>query len=300
MAKCKKCKGNNAKKLSVIVKQGTSEMDISRQVLFGGRVQSTTKTADDARYKPKSSDTASSVQMGGGCLAIILVPALILAFIFPGIDIESIGGIIFMLFLMLVTGILYAIYNPFNAASNREQEASAKERDEYERSWMCLDCGHKWTDAPSKSIATQKTRLTSQTKKTKISAKKSKKPIKTSKDGELLINSSREVIDYDTDGEDGYPSDEKDVVFRYINCVDIVNKSHVSKGDINTFFIQLGKEYIEYYETYQNIYPKEEIINILQWSLDQLGAIYSTNSTKVTGEKRKQKIQEIINKIQKN
>ena len=45
-------------------------------------------------------------------------------------------------------------------------------------------------------------------------------------------------------------------------------------------------------------YPKEEIINILQWSLDNLDAIYSTNSAKPTGEKRKQKIQEILSKIQ--
>ena len=298
MAKCKKCKGNNAKKLSVINKEGTSEIDISKQVLFGGRVQSQTDLAKAASYKPKSSQAVNTAQMGVGCLTIILVPALILAFIFPNIDVESIGGTIFMLFLMLVTGILYAIYNPFNKAANREQEAWNKESDKYKRTWMCLDCGHKWTDPLPKAIASNKTRPANQTKNTKKTARQKKKPIKVSKDGELLIDSSREIIDYDTDGEDGYHSDEKDVVFRYINCIDIINKSHVSKGDVNTFFIQLGNEYIEYYETYKDIYPKEEIINILQWSLDQLDAIYSTNSAKPTGEKRKQKIQEILSKIQ--
>lgn len=298
MAKCKKCKGNNAKKLSVISKEGTSEIDISKKVLFGGRIQSQTDLAKDASYKPKSSQAISTVQTGVGCLTVIVVPALILGFLFPNIDIDSIGGTIFMLFLMLITLLLYAIYNPFNKAANREQEAWKKESDKYERTWMCLDCGHTWTDPLPKAITSNKTRPANQTKNTKKTARQKKKPIKVSKDGELLIDSSREIIDYDTWGEDGYHSDEKDVVFRYINCIDIINKSHVSKGDVNTFFIQLGNEYIEYYETYKDIYPKEEIINILQWSLDNLDAIYSTNSAKPTGEKRKQKIQEILSKIQ--
>ena len=94
MAKCKKCKGNNAKKLSVISKEGTSEIDISKKVLFGGRIQSQTDLAKDASYKPKSSQAISTVQTGVGCLTVIVVPALILGFLFPNIDV-SISGLFF-------------------------------------------------------------------------------------------------------------------------------------------------------------------------------------------------------------
>ena len=297
MAKCKKCKGNNAKKLSVIEKEGTSEVDISRVVLFGGRVQSRTDAAKEAGYKPRESSLASTAQFGFGCLTIILVPALILAFIFPGVDIDSVGGTIFMIFLMLVTLLLYAIYNPFNNASNREMEKWDKERDKWERTWMCLDCGHKWTDPQTKSIKTQKTRSSTKSSVTKKQSASPKKSIKAAKDGELLIDSGREIIDYDTDGDDGYHSDELDFIFRYINCVDIINKSHISKGDIGTFFILMGEGYIKFYEIYKEDYPKKDIIGIMQWALDKLDSIYSTASSKATGEKRRQKIQTIIDRI---
>ena len=297
MAKCKKCNGNNAKKLSVIEKQGTSEVDISRVVLFGGRVQSQTDAAKDAAYKPSESHMASTAQFGFGCLTIIVVPAFILGFLFPGVDIDSIGGTILLIFLMLVTLILYAMYNPFNNASNREMERWAKEKDKWERTWMCLDCGHRWTDPQTKSRVAPKTE--SSTKK--ISKKKNtaspRKSIKSTKDGELKIDSGREIIDYDTDGDDGYHSDELDFIFRHLNCLDIIDKSHVSKGDIGTFFIPMGEGYIKFYELYKEDYPPKDILGIMQWALDKLDSIYSAASSKATGEKRRQKIQTIIDKL---
>ena len=114
----------------------------------------------------------------------------------------------------------------------------------------------------------------------------------------ITISSKREIVKVNTDGPYGYHSKEKDVAFRYRNCMDIIQKNHVSKGDITDFFIYFGKGYLQFKDSYPNI-TKEEAITILKWPIPLLNKIYKTEKEKATSLKKKEQIQDLIKKIHK-
>ncbi len=115
----------------------------------------------------------------------------------------------------------------------------------------------------------------------------------------ITIGSGRKIVKVNTDGPDGYHSKEKDVTFRYRNCMDIIQKNHLSKGDITTFFIYFGKGYVQFKENYPNI-TINEAITILKWPIPLLNKIYKTEKEKTTAIKRRKQIRDLIKKIEKS
>ena len=143
MAKCSECGGNNAKKLSVIEKMGTDETRMGRVILGAGTVRSKSKQAIEASYK--FGEEKGGFLQGLGCFVALTFWVIILGGLgelFQGFAdfIFTTGGFIFILLL------LFALYGGWMALPfmrNIESKNQAK-RKEWEKTWMCLDCGHKW------------------------------------------------------------------------------------------------------------------------------------------------------------
>ena len=143
MAKCKSCGGNNAKKLSIIEKEGTTTTNMGKVVLGAGNVTNKTQAAKEAAFKSESSDTITTLNTGIGCLLALFGPVFIMGFLLPPIENDLVFGLIFFPLFILIY-FLWMEKSPLKGAEEKEMTQYSKEIDKWERTWMCLDCGHKW------------------------------------------------------------------------------------------------------------------------------------------------------------
>lgn len=80
------------------------------------------------------------------------------------------------------------------------------------------------------------------------------------------------------------------------NCKDIRSRNHICKNDYQTFFRELGFDYIKHYEKNGKKIYKQEVIDLLTWSISVIDNVYKGKS-KNQGEKRKEMFLEFIEKI---
>lgn len=142
MATCSECGGSNAKKLSVIEKMGTNDTRMGQVILGAGTVTQKSKQASEASYK--HSEEKGGFMNGLGCFVAIIMWALIVGAL---MQIQSLSnffdstvGSVVMFFLLIG---LYGAWLQLPFMKNIESKNQAK-RDEWAKTWMCLDCGHKW------------------------------------------------------------------------------------------------------------------------------------------------------------
>ena len=82
------------------------------------------------------------------------------------------------------------------------------------------------------------------------------------------------------------------------NCIDIKNRKHICKNDYQTFFRELGAEYVKQYDRYKAKINKQEVIELIQWSISIIPSVY-TEKSKPQGIKREKQYLEIIDTIKK-
>ena len=142
MAKCSECGGSNAKKLSVIEKMGTNDTRLGKVILGAGTVTQKSKQASEASYK--SDEEKGFFMQGLGCFVtlliwLLIVGALIQIQLFSDFFDSTVGSIVLaLLFFGLYGGWLQL---PFMRSIESKNQSK---RDEWSKTWMCLDCGHKW------------------------------------------------------------------------------------------------------------------------------------------------------------
>ena len=137
MAKCKSCGGNAAKKLSLIVQEGSSSGDF-RGVgvgsggigIGGGKTSSKSDLAAQASYAEGESSLEKVVFYGS--IAITMFCIFVLEEFWLGLKIGF--GVIFIFYILKAFGVI-------DKSGTAQQE---RERSSWERTWMCTDCGYKW------------------------------------------------------------------------------------------------------------------------------------------------------------
>ena len=148
MAKCKECGGNNAKKLSIIEKMGTqsgvargSGVGVTGDGVGVGFTHANINTKSDlARESAFRSSTNIEYGFVGkltpwiaGIVAIIMWSN------------EAIfGGIVVGFIILFVGYFIDSFTESGQAASDKWLKEYRKEKDNYAKTWMCLDCGYKW------------------------------------------------------------------------------------------------------------------------------------------------------------
>lgn len=137
MAKCKSCGGNNAKKLSLIEKEGSVSGDFRGVGLGtggvgvgGGKTSAKSKLAAQASYKEKESALENLVIYGS--VAIICIFGFFLDEWWLGIKI-GFGGML-----------IFAFLKAFGVVDKTGSADQAQARLNWEKTWMCTDCGYKW------------------------------------------------------------------------------------------------------------------------------------------------------------
>lgn len=137
MAKCISCGSNAAKKLSMIQKEGTRE-GTSMGVGIGGggigigsaRTKSKSDLAKDADYKAEETGFEKIVQYG--CTGFVIFCGFVL-------DVWLIPILI-----SLAIIILSSLATTFGWLDKEGQDVKHQEYLDWHKTWMCLDCGHKW------------------------------------------------------------------------------------------------------------------------------------------------------------
>lgn len=144
MAKCKECGGNNAKKLSVINKTGTTDTRMGGVILGAGNVRTSSVEAKNARYRVE--DEGGTFLQGVGCLVSIVGGGLVfyLVTLLPVIGnwfytSENAGT-----FLLIFSIILIFVLWQFLPFMQNSAEKNSKKREIWNKTWRCLDCGHQW------------------------------------------------------------------------------------------------------------------------------------------------------------
>lgn len=87
-------------------------------------------------------------------------------------------------------------------------------------------------------------------------------------------------------GRETVDSTQSDMfLYCWKNIEDIIERSHLSKGDYTTWFGFLADNYIESFPQHKKKYPKEEVIKRLEWALELIPQVYTGKSVE-TGKKR--------------
>lgn len=165
MGKCSKCSSINIKKASMIAKAGSSStkgLGIASGGVGLGYAESKSKLAKEASFKAPKDGLLSDLQ---GCLTLIVATFIsLLTFIGVGaffgnsdtLTIVIAGSISIVIFGTIVNK------SASRGAWSKSELRLKQAKMDYENTWMCLDCGHKW-------VAQYK-------------SKEKKEPAKTSKD----------------------------------------------------------------------------------------------------------------------
>ena len=109
----------------------------------------------------------------------------------------------------------------------------------------------------------------------------------------------REVVNWKgkaSDNMSDFHGKDSFLFFR-ANVLDIIEKEHLSKGDYLTWFGRMGEEYIISYSNHKDKYPKNQVIDQINWALSHLSEVYSGQSS-ATGKKREEKLMSIIKEIE--
>ena len=118
----------------------------------------------------------------------------------------------------------------------------------------------------------------------------------------LTVSSSRETCDNaysrsPSNPKDSYVESER---FDYIilNCRDIKKRQHICKSDYQTFFRELGVNYLKHYDFFGKKLDKEEVVDLLNWAISAIPSVYKDKSHG-QGVKRKDAYLECIESINK-
>jgi len=163
MKACAKCSRENVQTASMIAKAGktsTKGVGVGAGGLGLGYAESSSRLAKEAEFKAPSDGLASDSQ---GCFMIILaafaamVPfiALILATEYLNLskDLGELLGMPLFISALIMGIIIFVKINSYSSSRGAEAEAAVrleKAKLDYQHTWMCLDCGHKWV-APYKT-----------------------------------------------------------------------------------------------------------------------------------------------------
>lgn len=146
MAKCKNCRGNNAKKLSVIEKIGTETGTATTKGIgmspggigVGLGKTSINKKSDIAKEASFSSTT--ELPTGGywipfGGMFAWMILAIVL----------ELSDIIIFVGSLITLGAIF-LYQAIQDDPEMDEwnEEYTRQKEEWQKTWMCLDCGHKW------------------------------------------------------------------------------------------------------------------------------------------------------------
>lgn len=146
MAKCKICEGNNAKKLSVIEKIGTETgtattkgIGVSRGGIGLGLGKTSINKKSDAAREASFSPT-TEVPTGGWWIPF----AGAIAWIILGVALELSDTIIIVGSFITFGAIFFYQAMQDDPEMDEWYEDYTKQKEEWQKTWMCLDCGHKW------------------------------------------------------------------------------------------------------------------------------------------------------------
>ena len=148
MAKCSDCGGNNAKKLAVIEKLGSTTGTASGTGvgITGGGIgvgaHSTNTTSKT--YAAKEAEFTSTVNVKYGVIGTIgpWVSGIVLLILwFNG---QFWTGLIVGVVLLFLSFLIDQFTDSGQKATNEWMRDYSNEKDTYDKTWMCLDCGHKW------------------------------------------------------------------------------------------------------------------------------------------------------------
>lgn len=148
MAKCGDCGGNNAKKLAVIENLGSSAgtasgtgVGITGGGIGVGAHSTRTKSKTDAA---KEAEFTSTVDMKHGVIGTIgpwVAAIVLLTLWFNG---QFWTGLIVGFVLLFLSFFIDSFTESGQQASDEWLQDYHNEKDAYDKTWMCLDCGHKW------------------------------------------------------------------------------------------------------------------------------------------------------------
>ena len=157
MAKCKSCNGNNAKKLSVVEKMGTETGTASTTgigVSGGGvgvgfgktSINKKSNLAREASFSASDEAMKSDSSTNIGCALLFFSE---MGFIFYAVanDYSTFFWIVGMLVIAFLCFLLMAFIPQSGGLSKYDLE-----KNEWERTWMCLDCGHKWVEKSASNM----------------------------------------------------------------------------------------------------------------------------------------------------
>ena len=146
MAKCKSCGGNNAKKLSIVEKMGTETGTASTTgigVSGGGvgvgfgktSINKKSNLAKEASYTSDIDDSTPFSKFG------FYLGGLVFA-IFWVFNDKFFEGFISLICIWSI----FAFIGLISGQSSRRNQGKEEERQTWDKTWMCLDCGHKWVN----------------------------------------------------------------------------------------------------------------------------------------------------------
>ena len=114
------------------------------------------------------------------------------------------------------------------------------------------------------------------------------------KKAKLTVNNERQVID--TDEDESESRAYNDGWFRYENCLDIIKREHISKGDISAFFVNLGNGFKDPDDNYY-MATEYDVIDALNWVVNNMHEIYPEEKEKQTREKKTKQLNKLINDL---
>jgi hypothetical protein len=148
MAKCSDCGGNNAKKLAVIAKLGSSTGTASGTGvgITGGGIgvgMHSTKTKSKT-YAAKEAEFTSTVGSQDGVIGKIgnWVSGIVLLILWYNGQFWT--GLIVGVVLLFLSILIDSFTDSGQKARGEFMRDYDKQKDTYDKTWMCLDCGHKW------------------------------------------------------------------------------------------------------------------------------------------------------------
>ena len=150
MAKCKSCGGNNAKKLSIIEKMGTETGTASTRgigVSGGGiglgsartKINKKSVAASEASFSPTTEVPSTNLYKGCGIAFIGVIAWLMLSSV---LNLSSNVSVIGAIILFIVIFFFQAMQD--DPEMDEWHEEYTRQKEEWQKTWMCLDCGHKW------------------------------------------------------------------------------------------------------------------------------------------------------------
>ncbi|MDB2409713.1 hypothetical protein N9W57_03715 [Pseudomonadales bacterium] len=148
MAKCSECGGDNAKKLSVIEKLGSSSgtatgtgIGVTGGGIGVGAHSTRTRSKTDAA---RESEFHSTVDIKHGVVGTIgpwVSGAVLLILWYNG---EFWAGLIVGFVMLFLSFFIDTFTESGQRASDEWISAYREEKNTYAKTWMCLDCGYKW------------------------------------------------------------------------------------------------------------------------------------------------------------